>query len=393
MKILSVNAGSSSLKFQMYEMPEEKVLISGMFERIGINDSFYTIKINGIKIAKKEVNLNNHDDAVAYLVKELFNNKVIESVEEINGVGHRAVHGGAKYASSVVVDDKVIEDLEELCSLAPLHNPANISGIRAFKKIIPNAVAVAVFDTAFHQTMEEYNYLYAVPYAWYTDYGVRKYGFHGTSHNYLNNRMDEILGNKENKIITCHLGNGGSVSAIKNGKCINTSMGFTPNAGILMGSRSGDIDSSLIPYVMEKTGKTIGEISNDLNKNSGLLGISGLSTDHRDIEDGIEDGNDRCILTQKMYVKSIVDYVARYYVELNGVDAICFSGGIGENSSKVRKDIMDSLAVLGIKIDEQANNVRGKEALISLPDSSIACYVIPTDEEVMIARSTFDFAK
>ncbi|MDD3267654.1 MAG: acetate kinase, partial [Burkholderiales bacterium] len=344
-------------------------------------------------IAKKEVNLNNHDDAVAYLIEELFNNKVIESVEEISGVGHRVVHGGAKYATSVIVNDKVIDDLEELCSLAPLHNPANISGIRAFKKIIPNAVAVAVFDTAFHQTMEEHNYLYATPYDWYTNYGVRKYGFHGTSHNYLDNRMSEILDSLENKIITCHLGNGGSVSAIKNGKCINTSMGFTPNAGILMGSRSGDIDSSLIPYVMEKTNKSIEEISNDLNKSSGLLGISGLSSDHRDIEDGIEDENARCILAQKMYVKSIVDYIARYYVELNGVDAICFSGGIGENSSKVRKEIMESLAVLGIKIDEQANNVRGKEALISLPDSSVACYVVPTDEEVMIARATFDFAR
>lgn len=392
MKILSVNAGSSSLKFQMYEMPEEKVIISGIFERIGIENSFYTIKINKEKI-KKEVKINNHDDAVMYLIKELLDNKVIESLEEIKGVGHRVVHGGSKYSTSVVVDDKVIEDLEKLCSLAPLHNPANISGIKAFKKIIPSAVVTAVFDTAFHQTMEENKYLYAVPYEWYTNYEVRKYGFHGTSHHYLANRMSEILGKKEVKIITCHLGSGGSISAIKNGKCVDTSMGFTPNAGIIMGSRSGDIDASLIPYVMEKSRKNLEEINNDLNKHSGLLGISGLSSDDRDIEEGIEAGNPRCVLAHEMYVNSVVSYIARYYVELNGIDAICFSAGIGEKSINTRKEIIEGLSILGIKIDNEANNVKGEEKLISTGDSSVACYIVPTDEEVMIARATFDFAK
>lgn len=390
MKILSVNSGSSSLKFKMYEMPEEKVVISGVFERIGNANSFYTIKLNDEKIEKK-VELNNHDDAVKCLTEELINNGVITSLDDIKGVGHRVVHGADKYASSVVIDDNVISNLEEFSALAPLHNPANILGIKAFKKIIPNAVSVAVFDTAFHQTMKEENYLYAVPYEWYTEYGIRKYGFHGISHHYLTKRMIEILNKDNAKIITCHLGNGGSITAVDSGECVDTSMGFTPNAGIIMGSRAGDIDSSFIPYIIEKTGKTLPEIMNILNKNSGLLGISGISNDSRDIEDGINDGNERCVLAQKMFVQSIVDYIVRYYVKLNGVDAICFAGGIGENSVKTRKDIIEKLAILGIKLDDVANNVRGKETIITTSDSSVPCYVVPTNEEVMIARDTFSF--
>lgn len=390
MKILSVNSGSSSLKFKMYEMPEEKIVISGVFERIGNTNSFYTIKLNDEKIEKK-VELNNHDDAVKCLTEELINNGVITSLDDIKGVGHRVVHGADKYASSVVIDDNVISNLEEFSALAPLHNPANILGIKAFKKIIPNAVSVAVFDTAFHQTMKEENYLYAVPYEWYTEYGIRKYGFHGISHHYLTKRMIEILNKDNAKIITCHLGNGGSITAVDSGECVDTSMGFTPNAGIIMGSRAGDIDSSFIPYIIEKTGKTLPEIMNILNKNSGLLGISGISNDSRDIEDGINDGNERCVLAQKMFVQSIVDYIVRYYVKLNGVDAICFAGGIGENSVKTRKDIIEKLAILGIKLDDVANNVRGKETIITTSDSSVPCYVVPTNEEVMIARDTFSF--
>ena len=392
MKILSVNSGSSSLKFKMYEMPEEKEIISGVFERIGENNSFYTIKLNGEKIEKK-VELDNHEDAVKYLIEELIENKVIKSLEEVKGVGHRVVHGADKYASSVIITNDVIRDLEKFSDLAPLHNPANILGIKAFKKMIPNAVEVAVFDTAFHQTMKEENYLYAVPYEWYTNYGVRKYGFHGISHHYLTKRMMEILRKKDAKIITCHLGNGGSITAVCGGKCVDTSMGFTPNAGIIMGTRTGDIDGSIIPYMVEKTGKSLSEIINILNKNSGLLGISGVSNDSRDIEDGIANGNKRCALAQKMFVQSIVDYIARYYVKLNGVDAICFAGGIGEKSIKTRKEIIEKLAVLGIKLDEQANNVRGKEALITTSDSGIPCYVIPTNEELMIARDAFSFVK
>lgn len=393
MKILSVNAGSSSLKFQMYEMPEEKVLISGNFERIGINGSFYTIKINGEKI-KKEVTLNNHEDAVKILTEELLAYKVVNSLDEIKGVGHRVVHGGALYNKSVVIDEKVLKDIEDLSELAPLHNPAHALGIKAFKRIIPNAVSVAVFDTAFHQTMDEVSFLYPLPYEWYEKYGVRKYGFHGTSHKYLSERLGSILGKKDIKVITCHLGNGASISAVQDGKCIDTSMGFTPNAGVMMGSRSGDIDVTLVDYVMRKTGKSIDEIIVDLNKHSGLLGISGVSSDNRDINALVKEGNERCILTKKMYYKRIVEYIAKYYVLLNGVDAICFSGGIGENSAVDRAEVMKRLEVLGIKLDEESNNsAQGEETLISSDDSKIKCYVIPTDEEVMIARDTFKFIK
>lgn len=391
MKILSVNAGSSSLKFQMYEMPEEKVLISGVFERIGIENSFYTIKLNGEKI-KKEVVLNNHTDAVKILTNELLENNIVSDLSEIKAIGHRMVHGGEKYASSVLLTEDVITAVEELSDLAPLHNPANLVGVRAFKEVIPSAVAVGVFDTAFHQTMEEENFLYPVPYEWYKEYGVRKYGFHGTSHKYVSEKMASILGKEETKIITCHIGNGGSLAAVKNGKCIDTSMGFTPNAGIIMGSRSGDIDASLIPFVMKKTGMNISEIDNALNKKSGLLGISGVSSDSRDIEDGIKSGNDRCKLAQEMYVNKIVKYIAEYYVELGGADAIVFTAGVGENSITTRKQIIDKLACLGIKLDEQRNNVRAEVALISTDDSSVKVYVTPTDEEVMIARDTYKLA-
>lgn len=391
MKILSVNAGSSSLKFQMYEMPEEKVLISGVFERIGIENSFYTIKLNGEKI-KKEVVLSNHTDAVKILTNELLENNIVSDLSEIKAIGHRMVHGGEKYASSVLLTEDVIKTVEELSDLAPLHNPANLVGVRAFKEVIPSAVAVGVFDTAFHQTMEEENFLYPVPYEWYKEYGVRKYGFHGTSHKYVSEKMASILGKEETKIITCHIGNGGSLAAVKNGKCIDTSMGFTPNAGIIMGSRSGDIDASLIPFVMKKTGMNISEIDNALNKKSGLLGISGVSSDSRDIEDGIKSGKDRCKLAQEMYVNKIVKYIAEYYVELGGADAIVFTAGVGENSITTRKQIIDKLACLGIKLDEQRNNVRAEVALISTDDSSVKVYVIPTDEEVMIARDTYKLA-
>ncbi len=390
MKILSVNAGSSSLKFQMYEMPEEKVLISGVFERIGIENSMYTIKINGNKTSKNAL-LPTHKEAVKLLVNELIENKVINSLDEIKGIGHRIVQGADKFESSVVIDDKVIETISELSALAPLHNPAAVIGIKAFKEIIPDAVAVAVFDTSFHQTMEKETYLYALPYNWYTDYQVRKYGAHGTSHKYVAGRLSKILNREDIKVIVCHLGNGGSITAINNGKCVDTSMGFTPNAGIIMGTRCGDIDVSIVPYMMQKTNLTYQELDNVINKQSGLLGISGVSSDSRDIESGIKEGNERCILAQKMFVRKVVDYIAKYYVLLNGVDAIAFTAGIGENSISTRKHIIDSLKVLGIKLDEEANNIRGEEKLITTNDSSIPCYVIPTDEEVMMARDTYKF--
>lgn len=392
MKILSVNAGSSSLKFQAYEMPEETVLISGVIERIGIGNSFYTIKMNGEKI-KKEVEIKDHRVAFEILVNELLENKIVNSLDEIKGIGNRVVQGGAYFDKTVIVDNDVIAKIDELSSLAPLHNPAAITGIKAAQEVIPNAIQTVVFDTAFHQTMSEENFLYALPYEWYTKYKVRRYGAHGTSHKYLSIKMREILNREDFKLITCHIGNGSSISAIKDGVCINTSMGLTPNAGLIMGTRCGDIDATIIPYMMEKTGMTPKEIDCAMNKQSGLLGISGISSDYRDIDDGIVKQDERCILAEKMLVNRIVDYIAKYYVELNGCDAIVFTAGLGENAPRVRKDVLDKLKIFGIKIDDNRNNVRGVETLITADDSSIPCYVIPTDEELMIARDTYNLVK
>ena len=389
MKILSVNAGSSSLKFQLYEMPEEKVLISGLMERIGIDNSFYTIKVNGEKI-KKEVNLENHAKAFEVLVEELKANNVVESLDDIKGIGHRVVQGGDYFDKTVVIDAEVLNKIDELSSLAPLHNPAAVTGIKAAMEVFPGAIQTAVFDTAFHQTMPRENYLYALPMSWYRDYKVRRYGAHGTSHKFVSQRANEILGKKDTKLIVCHIGNGASISAVVNGKCINTSMGLTPNAGLIMGTRCGDIDASIIPYIMEKTGMTPKEMDNAINKQSGLLALSEKSSDSRDIEDGILSGDEACILAQKIYVRRIVDYIAKYYVEMGGCDAICFTAGIGEKSIITRADIVNSLSSLGIYLDEEANNVRGEERLITTKDSKVACYIIPTDEELMIAKDTFE---
>ena len=391
MKILAVNAGSSSLKFQMYEMPEEKVLISGVFERIGIDNIFYIIKLIGEKI-RKDVELSNHSVAVGFLTKELLENNIVDSLDEIKGVGHRVVQGADKFDRTVIVDENVEKMISDLSCLAPLHNPAALVGIKAFKEFMPNATHTAVFDTAFHQTMPEVAYMYALPYEWYKDYSVRKYGAHGTSHKYVSLRAREILGKDDSKIIVCHLGNGGSISAVVNGKCIDTSMGFTPNAGVIMGTRCGDIDASIIPYIMNVTGMNANDIDTAINKKSGLLGISGISSDSRDIEINAENGNKRCILAQEMFSRRVVEYIAKYYVLMGGADAICFTAGIGENSISTRKSIIDKLGVLGIKLDENANNIRGEEKLITTSDSKIPCYVIPTNEEVMIARDTYNLA-
>lgn len=389
MKILSVNAGSSSLKFQVYEMPNADVLMSGSFERIGIDGSFYTININGKKIEKK-VELKKHKEAVIILTEELLNYNVISDLKEIKGIGHRVVHGGDIYSTSVIIDDDTIKNLNDLIPLAPLHNPANIVGIEAFKSIIPTAVQVAVFDTAFHQTLSEQKFLYPVPYDWYKKYGIRKYGFHGTSHKYLTNRISEILKTKNLKVINCHIGNGGSISAVLNGKCIDTTMGFTPNSGIMMGTRCGDIDATIIPYVMKKTGKEIDEVFDDLNKKSGLLGISESSSDYRDIEAGRRNGDAKSILAREMYVDRIVNYISQYYVELGGCDVIVFSAGVGENDINIRKDILNKIKIFGVIVDEEKNsNVKG-ETLISSNSSTIKVYVIPTDEEKMIAKETYN---
>lgn len=393
MKVLSVNAGSSSLKFQMYEMPEEKVLISGVFERIGIDGSLYTIKVNGEKF-EKVVPLPDHATAFNILTEELLERGIVKDLTEIEGIGHRIVQGADLYDKSCIIDDKVLKDIEDLSPLAPLHNPAHATGIRAAIEAVPNAVQVAVFDTSFHQTMEPSRFLYAVPYSWYENYKVRRYGFHGTSHKYITEVMKGKLNKEDVNLIICHIGNGASISAIQNGKCRNTSMGFTPVSGIMMSTRCGDIDPSIITYMMDQN-MSAASIANALNKESGLLGISGQFSDSRDIEQGIEANNKDCILAQKMFVRRIVDFIAKYYVELNGCDAIVMTAGIGENSRYTRAQIIEQLEILGIHLDPEKNNkiagyLEQNEGIITTEDSKVPIYVVPTNEEVMIARDTMN---
>lgn len=392
MLVLSVNAGSSSLKFTGFMMPEEKNLISGYFERIGIDNSFYSIKINGEKI-KKEAVLNTHEDAVKLLVEELLENKIIESLDEIKLIGHRIVHGGDYFDKTVIATEEVINKIEELSTLAPLHNPPAVVGIRAFQSIIPSATATVVFDTAFHQSMKEETYLYALPYDFCEKYKVRRYGAHGTSHKFIAEFMAEKLNRKDLKLIVCHLGSGASITAIKDGKCVNTSMGFTPNAGLVMGTRCGDIDATILPYLINKFNFTPEELDKIMNKQSGYIGISGVGSDSREIEDGVIAGNERCILAQNMFIRRVIDYIAKYYFELEGVDAIVFTAGIGENAVFTRGEIVKRLAFLGVELDEEENNHRGEERLITTLTSSIPVYVVPTNEELMIARESYELVK
>lgn len=387
MKILSVNAGSSSLKFTLFEMKDESIIVSGLFDRIGIDNSFYKIKFNGETI-KEEIELPTHTEAVNVLLNKLIDLNIINSYDEIKGVGHRILHGGEKYSESVLITDEVIESIKELTPLGPLHHPGEIAGILALKEVLPEVPMVAVYDTAFHQTMEEEAYLYPVPYEWYENYKVRKYGFHGTSHKYIAETVKKILGKDSFRLISCHIGSGGSICAIKDGKCVDTSMGFTPLAGIMMGTRSGDIDPSIIPYVMEKEGKNASEIVDDLNKKSGVLGLSQLCSDMRDLVSACDEGNSQAIKAKNKYVRRVVDYIAQYYVLLGGADIIVFTAGVGENNVAIRREICEKLSCLGIKIDLDLNNVRGEETKISTDDSSVLVYTIPTNEELMIARDT-----
>lgn len=389
MKILSINAGSSSLKFSLFNMDDESVIASGQFERIGIEGSFYTIKFNSEKI-RQEVFLPTHLEAVNILLEKLISLDIIESLYEIHGVGHRIVQGKDVFNSSVVINDTVMEKLEEIKSFAPLHNPANMLGIEAFRRALPEAVHVAVFDTAFHQTMEEDAYLYAVPYKWYKEYGVRKYGAHGTSHRYIASQVKKLLDTSEYRLISCHIGNGGSITAIKDGKCVDTSMGFTPLAGIMMGTRSGDVDPSIIPYVMEKEGKNASEVIDDLNRRSGLLGLSECSSDMRDVLAKCSLGDEEAIIAKRKYIRRIVDYIAQYYVLLGGVDVLVFTAGVGENNSLIRKEVCEQLVCLGVVIDDELNNNCTGISKISASDSKILVYVIPTNEELMIARDTLN---
>ncbi len=392
MKLLSVNAGSSTLKFRLYEMPEEKILTKGSFERIGSSDGEYDIRVGTEKI-HKSAELNDHNDAVHILLDELVANKIVGSLDEIEAVGHRVVHGGNKYSKSEVITDSVLEEIKSISDLAPLHNPAALSGVNAFRKAIPKAKMVACFDTAFHQTMEEATFLYPVPYEWYTKYGVRKYGFHGLSHKFITEKMTDILKKKANLVI-CHIGNGASISAIKEGICIDTSMGFTPNAGIMMGTRSGDIDYSIISYMMKKEGKDLEWVDSKLNKESGLQGVAGMN-DLRDIDSGYLAKDKQVLLAIEMYTQRIVDYIVKYFVKLGGkVDAICFTAGGGENDDIIRQEVVKKLYPLGVTLDDVKNKEtiirKGVEGIISTEDSSIPVYVLATDEELMIARDTYD---
>lgn len=397
MKILCVNAGSSSLKFQLVEMPEEKTIISGYIEKIGAPDSFWNTKINGEKIRGEKV-INNHAEAVQVMLDELLKHKAVESLDEIKGIGHRVLHGGEIYDKSVVINDEVISNVEGLTKLGPLHIPGNLTGIRAMQDALPGVTNVAVFDTAFHQTMPKINYLYPVPMEWYEKYGVRKYGFHGTSHKYITETMQDILGKKDVNLIICHVGSGASVSVVKDGKCIDTTMGLTPLDGLVMGTRSGAIDPSIIEYVCGETGKSVAEVTNDLNKNSGLKGLCGFN-DNRDVENAIADGDENAKLALDIYVDRLVRYISQYYVLLDGkVDSIVMTAGVLENGSETREDIMNRLSCLGVTVNKEVNDsIAGfkavHEGVISGDDSSIEVRVLPTNEEIMIIRDTYNYVK
>ena len=394
MKIIAVNAGSSSLKFQLLEMPSENVIISGIVERIGIDNSIIKIKLNGDKLVEL-VEVKDHSIAVNLVLKKLLELKAIKSLDEIDGVGHRVVHGGEKFTDSIEITDEVIKAIEEVSDLAPLHNPANLTGIKAFQKALPQIKGVAVFDTAFHQTMTEEVYLYGVPYDWYEKYGVRKYGFHGTSHKYVSLRAAELMGkNPEDvNVIVLHLGNGASLCAVKGGVSVDTSMGLTPLAGILMGTRSGDLDPAIVEFICEKENKSVSEVISDLNKKSGYIGISRNSSDSRDLWTAAHGGDRQSLLAVKKQVKMICDYIAAYYVTMGSVDAICFTAGVGENAIFTRQLIAKRLAPLGVKLDSERNFIRGEERLISADDSKIKLYLLPTNEEVVIARDTLRLTK
>lgn len=390
--VLAINAGSSSLKFQLIQMPEEIVKAKGLVERIGLPEAVFTFEVD--QKDKQVTDIPNHEVAVKLLLDKLTSSGVIQSLDEINAVGHRIVHGGEKFNDSVLITEQVIRDIEEVSELAPLHNPANLTGVHAFKEVLPNVPMVAVFDTAFHQTMEPKSYLYSLPYEFYEKYGIRKYGFHGTSHKYVSQRAAELMGKpiEDLRLISCHLGNGASIAAIKGGKSIDTSMGFTPLAGVTMGTRSGNIDPALIPYIMEKTGKTAEEVINVLNKESGMLALSGFSSDLRDIE-GQATTNKRAELALDVFASRIHKYIGSYGAIMSGIDAVIFTAGVGENSDTIRAKVLNGLEFMGIYWDPTLNHgARGNEQIISYPHSPVKVIVIPTNEEIMIARDTIRLA-
>lgn len=381
------------MKFQLIEMSTEEEITKGLFERIGLKDSIFTMSTSENKI-EKMLDIEDHSTAVNMLLEHLLSEGVVASYDAIDGIGHRVVHGGELFSDSVLITDDVIERLEEISGFAPLHNPANIVGIKAFKKALPNTPSVAIFDTAFHQTMPEKAFLYALPYEYYEKYGIRKYGFHGTSHKYVTERAAKILNRplEDTRLISCHLGNGASIAAVKGGESVDTSMGFTPLAGVIMGTRSGNIDPALIPYMMERTDQSAEEVVNVLNKKSGLLGLSGFSSDLRDITEAAEEGNERAQLALDVFTDRIHQHIGSYAAGMGGVDAIIFTAGIGENSAIVREKVMRGLEFMGVYFDPSLNNVRGEEAYISFPHSPVKVLIIPTNEEIMLARDTVRIA-
>lgn len=393
MNILVINCGSSSLKFQLINSKTEEVIAKGLCERIGIEGSQITYTPAGGEKIVTITPMENHTTAIRLVIDALTDkqNGVVKSLDEIGAVGHRIVHGGEKFAASTLIDEEVLEAIEACNDLAPLHNPANLIGIRACQELMPDTPMAAVFDTAFHQTMPKEAYLYGIPYHYYEDYKVRRYGFHGTSHSYVSHRAAQMLGKDygELKVIVCHLGNGASISAVKNGKCVDTSMGLTPLEGLIMGTRSGDLDPAIIEYLCNKEKKSVHEILNVLNKESGVLGLSGgFSSDFRDLEKAYNEGEEKAIRTMKAFAYRVAKYIGAYTAAMNGVDAICFTAGIGENNPLIRTMITSYLAYLGITIDEEANGKRGEEMLISTRDSKVKVLVIPTNEELAIARET-----
>lgn len=398
MKVLVINCGSSSLKFQLIDSESEKCLAKGLCERIGIDGSMISYTPAGGEKEKMVTPMADHTEAIRLVLDALTNEKtgVVKDMKEIDAVGHRVVHGGERFADSVIIDDEVMKAIEECNDLAPLHNPANLIGINACKKLMPETPMVVVFDTAFHQTMPEEAYLYGLPYEYYKKYGVRRYGFHGTSHSYVSKRAAEVLGEKyeDLKIIVCHLGNGASVSAVKNGKCIDTSMGMTPLQGLIMGTRSGDIDPAIMEFVAGKENLSLKEVINVLNKKSGVLGLSdNLSSDFRDIEDGYLKGDENAVRAMKTFCYNVVKYIGAYTAAMNGVDVICFTAGVGENGPIVRDLVCNYLGYLGITLDQDKNNLRGQDVVITTPDSRTKVMVIPTNEELAIARETVRLVK
>ncbi len=392
MKVLVINAGSSSLKYQLIDMDTENVMAKGLCERIGIDGSKLTHTPAGCDKVVIEEDMPNHAVAIKLVLAALTdkNHGVIADMSEISAVGHRLVHGGEFFSGSVLVTDEVKKVMEECNPLAPLHNPANLTGVAACEEAMPGVPNVGVFDTAFHQTMPAKSYMYAIPYEYYEKHKIRKYGFHGTSHNYVSHRVAEIIGKpiEELKIITCHLGNGSSIAAVDGGKVLDTSMGLTPLDGLVMGTRSGSIDPAIIPFLSKNEGLSVEEIDSILNKKSGVLGISGVSSDFRDLDAAAADGNERAALALEMFIHSVKGYIGRYASIMGGVDVVTFAGGVGENSAETRAKILEGQEFMGIKIDAEKNNVRGKEAMISTADSKVKVYVVPTDEEMTIARDT-----